>query len=94
VTTRGRPPIDPSSAAGWERRLGEEGGGRVSVAEIFGPLLRAVHGADLPIRLRDWDGSAVGPAQAPVRLSITSRRALRRLLWSPNELGRPCLRQR
>ncbi|MGH3447268.1 MAG: class I SAM-dependent methyltransferase [Nocardioidaceae bacterium] len=39
-----------------------------------------------PLRIRAWDDSEDGPANAPV-LHITSRRALRRLLWQPDELG-------
>ena len=38
------------------------------------------------MRLRAWDGSEAGPADGPV-LVIRSRRALRRLLWAPGELG-------
>lgn len=49
-------------------------------------LLKDTIGVDLPIRLRMWDGSEAGPADGPV-LVITSRRALRRLLWAPGELG-------
>ncbi|XRQ11724.1 class I SAM-dependent methyltransferase [Actinomadura welshii] len=41
---------------------------------------------DLPVRVRAWDGSAVGPAGAPAFV-IRHRRALRRLLWKPGELG-------
>ncbi|WP_433547316.1 class I SAM-dependent methyltransferase [Streptomyces sp. CA-294286] len=40
----------------------------------------------LPVRVRAWDGSEAGPPGAPV-LVIRSRRALRRLLWKPGELG-------
>ncbi|NEB80641.1 class I SAM-dependent methyltransferase [Streptomyces sp. SID14478] len=43
-------------------------------------------GAELPVRLRAWDGSEAGPPDAPV-LVVRSRRALRRLLWKPGELG-------
>src|SRR6476661_2166950 len=39
-----------------------------------------------PLRLRAWDGSEAGPADAPV-LEFKSRRALRRMLWSPGQLG-------
>src|SRR4051794_27127031 len=39
-----------------------------------------------PLRLRAWDGSEAGPAGAPV-LVVRHRRALRRLLWRPGELG-------
>ncbi|MEU2289750.1 class I SAM-dependent methyltransferase [Streptomyces bacillaris] len=40
----------------------------------------------LPVRIRAWDGSESGPPDAPV-LVIRHRRALRRLLWKPGELG-------
>jgi cyclopropane-fatty-acyl-phospholipid synthase len=39
-----------------------------------------------PLRVRAWDGSEAGPPGAPV-LVIRRRRALRRLLWRPGELG-------
>jgi cyclopropane-fatty-acyl-phospholipid synthase len=39
-----------------------------------------------PLRVRAWDGSEAGPPGAPV-LVIRRRRALRRLLWKPGELG-------
>ncbi|MFI0450955.1 class I SAM-dependent methyltransferase [Actinomadura sp. 6N118] len=42
--------------------------------------------ADLPIRVRAWDGSTIGPAAAPAFV-IRHRRALRRLLWKPGEMG-------
>jgi cyclopropane-fatty-acyl-phospholipid synthase len=40
----------------------------------------------IPIRLRAWDGSESGPEDAPL-IEFTSRRALRRILWSPGQLG-------
>ncbi|MGW0281724.1 class I SAM-dependent methyltransferase [Streptomyces sp. NPDC003236] len=43
-------------------------------------------GGPLPVRLRAWDGSQTGPADAPL-VVLRSRRALRRLLWQPGELG-------
>ncbi|WP_371616198.1 class I SAM-dependent methyltransferase [Streptomyces sp. NBC_00454] len=43
-------------------------------------------GAPLPVRVRAWDGSEAGPPAGPV-LVFHSRRALRRLLWKPGELG-------
>ena len=43
-------------------------------------------GGPLPLRLRAWDGSEAGPPDAPV-IVVRSRRALRRLLWQPGELG-------
>ena len=59
----------------------------MSVADVVNPLVRAGLGGDLPVRLRCWDGSEMGPPGAPVQLTFTSPRALRRLLWAPNELG-------
>jgi cyclopropane fatty-acyl-phospholipid synthase-like methyltransferase/DUF1365 family protein len=57
-----------------------------SVADRLAALLRDTVGIDLPVRLRAWDGSTAGPDDGPV-LVIGSRRALRRLLWAPGELG-------
>jgi cyclopropane-fatty-acyl-phospholipid synthase len=42
--------------------------------------------APFPLRVRAWDGSEAGPTGAPA-LVIRRRRALRRLLWRPGELG-------
>ena len=58
-----------------------------SVAERVRPLVDAALGDHLPIRLRYWDGSEVGPKDAVLCLNVVHRRALRRLLWAPNELG-------
>lgn len=50
-------------------------------------LVEDLLGGPLPLRLRAWDGSETSrPAGAPV-VVIRSRRALRRLLWQPGELG-------
>jgi cyclopropane-fatty-acyl-phospholipid synthase len=59
----------------------------MSVAESLEPLLHAALGRQVPIAIRGWDGSVAGAPDAVVRLTIRNRRALRRLLWSPNELG-------
>ncbi|MGY1737215.1 class I SAM-dependent methyltransferase [Geodermatophilus sp. SYSU D00684] len=40
----------------------------------------------LPVRLRAWDGSETGPPGGPV-VVLRSRRAFRRVLWSPVQLG-------
>ncbi|MDX3782582.1 cyclopropane-fatty-acyl-phospholipid synthase family protein [Streptomyces europaeiscabiei] len=49
-------------------------------------LFEQVSGVPLPVRLRAWDGSTAGPPEAPV-VVVRNRRALRRLLWKPGELG-------
>ncbi|GAA2476146.1 SAM-dependent methyltransferase [Winogradskya humida] len=56
------------------------------VAPKLASLIAGVAGGSLPVRLRAWDGSEAGPATGPT-LVIRDRQALRRLLWSPNELG-------
>lgn len=56
------------------------------VAERLAALAKTALGAPLPVRIRAWDGSEVGPVDAPV-LVVRNRRALRRLLWRPGELG-------
>ncbi|MFI7358706.1 class I SAM-dependent methyltransferase [Streptomyces avidinii] len=43
-------------------------------------------GAPLPVRVRAWDGSEAGPPDGPV-LVIHDRRAVRRMLWRPGEMG-------
>ncbi|MFJ2017026.1 class I SAM-dependent methyltransferase [Streptomyces nodosus] len=49
-------------------------------------LVEQLLGAPFPLRVRAWDGSEAGPPDAPV-LVVRNRRALRRLLWKPGELG-------
>jgi cyclopropane-fatty-acyl-phospholipid synthase len=58
----------------------------VTVATRLAAIVRELTGTELPVRIRAWDGSEAGPADGPV-LVIRSRRALRRLLWAPGELG-------
>jgi cyclopropane fatty-acyl-phospholipid synthase-like methyltransferase/DUF1365 family protein len=57
-----------------------------TLADRLATLIKDTVGIELPVRLRAWDGSETGPADAPV-VVIRSRRALRRLLWAPGELG-------
>ncbi|WP_116950010.1 SAM-dependent methyltransferase [Jiangella endophytica] len=49
-------------------------------------LLERLLGRPLPLGIRTWDGAHAGPTDGPV-LVIRSRRALRRLLWQPDEIG-------
>ncbi|MFF7287562.1 class I SAM-dependent methyltransferase [Streptomyces griseorubiginosus] len=59
---------------------------RPGAAPLLTALVEDTLGGPLPLRLRAWDGSEAGPADAPV-VVLRSRRALRRLLWQPGELG-------
>ncbi|MBN9790460.1 SAM-dependent methyltransferase [Pseudonocardia sp. TMWB2A] len=61
-------------------------------AERLTSLLEDVLGAPLPVRLRAWDGSEAGRTgtpddPTPPTVIVNRRRALRRLLWAPGELG-------
>ena len=59
---------------------------RRGVAPRLEGALRPFVGGELPVRLRAWDGSEAGPSDAPL-VELRSRNAVRRLLWSPGELG-------
>ena len=65
-------------------RRGVPGAGSVA-AELAG-VVEPLFGGPLPIRLRAWDGSEAGPADAPA-VALSSPNAVRRLLFHPGELG-------
>jgi len=44
-------------------------------------------GPDLPVAIRAFDGSRVGPTDPPATVVIRSRRALQRIVTAPGELG-------
>ncbi|KMO94564.1 SAM-dependent methyltransferase [Streptomyces roseus] len=52
------------------------------LAQLLGHFLPG----PLPVRVRAWDGSQAGPADAPL-VTLRSPQVLRRLLWQPGELG-------
>ncbi len=54
-----------------------------SFAALFGALL----GEPLPLAVRFWDGSTIGAPDGPATIVLRSPAALRRALYSPNELG-------
>jgi cyclopropane-fatty-acyl-phospholipid synthase len=49
--------------------------------------LEALLGRDLPIAVRAYDGSRLGPADASATLLIRSPNVFRRLITAPGELG-------
>ena len=59
----------------------------MDAATALRPLVDAALGTDLPLRIDCWDGSSLGPADPAAAVRFTSPRALRRLVWAPNELG-------
>jgi cyclopropane-fatty-acyl-phospholipid synthase len=50
-------------------------------------IIESVLGSDLPVAVRAYDGSALGPPDAAATLYIRSPDALRRIVTSPGELG-------
>ncbi len=60
---------------------------RPSAARILEPLLRQLLGRDLPVRFVFWDRSELGPDKAPGTIRLRSPNVLRRIVWSPDELG-------
>jgi len=71
--------IEPSDDA--EARSG------TTAADAVRPLVSAILGPAPPVRIELWDGSALGPADATGTVRICSIDALRRIMWSPDELG-------
>jgi len=61
----------------------EQGNG---VAQRLYELLVHLFDVEPPLRLAGWDGTEAGAADGPT-LRVHSRRAVRRLLWNPGELG-------
>ncbi len=59
------------------------GGG---AAAAVAPLLAHFFGGAPPVRVRFWDGTFLGPSDGDT-LEVRSPDAVRRLLWSPGDLG-------
>jgi cyclopropane-fatty-acyl-phospholipid synthase len=57
------------------------------VAQDVVGILETAVGGPMPLRVRGWDGSEAGDPRSPATLVLRSPRALRHLIWSPNELG-------
>jgi cyclopropane-fatty-acyl-phospholipid synthase len=61
--------------------------GSVSVAHDLKWIVDSAAGVPVPIRVQAWDGSMAGDSDCASTLVFRHPRALRRLLWAPNELG-------
>jgi cyclopropane-fatty-acyl-phospholipid synthase len=55
----------------------------MTVAELLALFI----GSDLPVAVRAYDGSRLGPADATTTIDIRSPDAFRRIVTAPNELG-------
>jgi cyclopropane-fatty-acyl-phospholipid synthase len=60
-----------------------------TVSEHVAPVVRSLLGTEPALTIRFWDGSVIGPdpASSPAVLDVRGPMALRRMLWSPGELG-------
>jgi cyclopropane-fatty-acyl-phospholipid synthase len=57
-----------------------------TVAETLEPLLCRIFGGGVPVEMRFWDGSSYGHGGVGV-VDFRRPEALRRIVWSPDELG-------
>src|SRR5712691_11944869 len=71
----------------WQARRVLAHASGVDAASALAPLVGRLIGGSVPIRVEFWDGSALGPPEAPATVLFRSPRALRRLLFAPGELG-------
>jgi cyclopropane-fatty-acyl-phospholipid synthase len=56
-------------------------------ASIATPLLEALVDGPIHMRIEFFDGSTIGPSDASAAISVRSPDALRRILYSPGEIG-------
>ncbi|MEV1021395.1 cyclopropane-fatty-acyl-phospholipid synthase family protein [Streptomyces sp. NPDC050264] len=66
--------------------MSNSGTARKGAAARLAALAEDSFGGPLPLALRTWDGSEAGPPGTST-VVVRHRRALRRLLWHPGELG-------
>ena len=59
---------------------------RGDAAKLVGPLLESLIGR-APVSFEFWDGSRWGPKDGIGKICLRSENALRRMFWSPGELG-------
>ncbi len=51
------------------------------------PLFHSLLGDQIPVFVRLWDGTTLGDPASPATVVVRTPRALRRILYRPNELG-------
>ena len=79
-------PRSPRDDRGKLFRPAEAGRHSPTAAAALEPLLTGFFGGPPPLRMEFWDGTSLGPATMAT-LRVRSPDAVRRLLWSPGELG-------
>ncbi len=60
--------------------------GSSDVADVIGPAFEGLLGTPA-VEIEFWDGSTIGRRDGPGRLRVNSIDAIRRIVWSPDELG-------
>ena len=74
--------VEEPDRAQWDGTVREP-----SVAARLSPLLDRLFADGPTVPFEMWDHSAIGPADAPGTVILRSPNALRRIIWSPNQLG-------
>lgn len=60
---------------------------RARVADRILSAAESLVGVPVGLRVRAWDGSTAGYSNVPGEVVFANRRALRHILWAPNEIG-------
>ncbi|MGO9912882.1 MAG: class I SAM-dependent methyltransferase [Acidimicrobiales bacterium] len=81
-SSEGSPRTSPAAPPRQESPAGDD-----SVAALLGPLLGRMFSDGVPLRFEFWDGSVAGPPDSVGRAIVRSPEALKRIFWSPGELG-------
>lgn len=66
--------------------LDDSTGANDGVAAVVGPMIASLVGP-LPVPVRFWDRSVLGPSDGAGTLRVRLANAVRRIMWAPGELG-------
>jgi cyclopropane-fatty-acyl-phospholipid synthase len=81
------PASDTKAAADGKANPGIRVTKQSKISQTLAPLFTGMFEQGLPVPIQFWDGSQIGPDDAPGRVVIKSANALRRILYRPNLLG-------
>ena len=86
MVTREDSTTQPTDCTGPPAR-GRSGSAPGGAAAAFAPMVHALLGPQVPVRLRFWDGTQLGEDDAVGTIDVHTPDALRRIVWAPGELG-------
>jgi len=86
MVTREDSTTQPTDRTGPPAR-GRSGSAPGGAAAAFAPMVHALLGPQVPVRLRFWDGTQLGEDDAVGTIDVHTPDALRRIVWAPGELG-------